>query len=619
MATEIKVPTLGESVATATVARWLKQPGEAVAADEAVVELETDKVSVEVASPEAGVLGAHAVAEGADVEVGAVLATVDPSGTPAAAPEPEAQASGQGDASGALNAPAPGKTGSYLPQPEIAAPGDVATPDLPGSSGETAKPAPPVPTNAPAAPAAEVRDTDYDVIVIGAGPGGYVCALRAAQLGMKVACVEKRATLGGTCLNIGCIPSKALLQSTESFHELSHGFADHGIIVGEIRLDLARMHARKNEVVAANTKGVEFLFKKNGVAWLKGAGRLSAPDTVEVDGKAFRAKHVVIATGSDSVSLPGITIDEKRVVSSTGALELASVPKHLVVIGGGVIGLELGSVWRRLGAEVTVIEYLDRLVPGIDGEVAKAFERVLGKQGMKFRLGHKVTGVEATETGAVVTVEKNKGGAAETIEADVVLVSVGRRAVTGELGLKEVGVELDERGRIGTDAHFATNVPGIYAIGDVIAGPMLAHKAEDEGVALAEMLAGQAGHVNYGVIPGVVYTWPEVAGVGKIEEELKAEGVDYVVGKFPFSANGRARAMNSTDGFVKILADKKTDRLLGAHIIGPDAGTLIAELATAMEFGASAEDVARICHAHPTLNEAVKEAALATAGRALHV
>ncbi len=615
MATEIKVPTLGESVTVATVARWLKQPGEAVAADESVVELETDKVSVEVAAPEAGVLGAHAVAEGADVAVGAVLTTVEPSGAAATVPKPEAPDA----ASGASEAPTPGKTGSYLPQPEHAAAGDVAIPDLPASSGEAAKPAPPAPTDAPAAPAAEVRDTDYDLIVIGAGPGGYVCALRAAQLGMKVACVEKRATLGGTCLNIGCIPSKALLQSTESFHELSHGFADHGIMVGEIRLDLARMHARKNEVVAANTKGVEFLFKKNGVAWLKGAGRLSAPDTVEVDGKAFRAKHVVIATGSDSVSLPGIAIDEQRVVSSTGALELAEVPKHLVVIGGGVIGLELGSVWRRLGAEVTVIEYLDRLVPGIDGEVAKAFERVLSKQGMKFRLGHKVTGVETSEAGATVTVEKNKGGAAETIEADIVLVAVGRRAVTEGLGLKEVGVALDERGRVGTDAHFATSVPGIYAIGDVIAGPMLAHKAEDEGVALAEMLVGQAGHVNYGVIPGVVYTWPEVAGVGKIEEELKAEGIDYVVGKFPFSANGRARAMNSTDGFVKILADRKTDRLLGAHIIGPDAGTLIAELATAMEFGASAEDVARICHAHPTLNEAVKEAALATAGRALHV
>jgi dihydrolipoamide dehydrogenase len=511
--------------------------------------------------------------------------------------------------------------------------------DVPASSGNVAKPAPPVPTGAPAAAAAEVGETDYDLIIIGAGPGGYVCALRAAQLGMKVACVEKRATLGGTCLNIGCIPSKALLQSSENFHEATHGFADHGIVVGEVRLDLARMHARKGEVVAANTKGIEFLFKKNGITWLKGAGRLTAPNTVEVDGKGFRAKHIVVATGSDSVSLPGLVIDEKRIVSSTGALELAEVPGRLVVIGGGVIGLELGSVWNRLGAQVTVIEYLDRLVPGIDGEVAKTFERVLAKQGMKFRLGHKVTKVESTEAGATITIEKaqsgkaqggkdgggkdgsgkNGGGAPETIEADIVLVAIGRRAVTDGLGLDTVGVAVDDRGRIVTDAHFATSIPGIYAIGDVIAGPMLAHKAEDEGVALAEMLAGQAGHVNYDVIPGVIYTWPEVAGVGRIEEELKAEGVDYVVGKFPFSANARARAMGSIEGFVKILADRKTDRLLGAHIIGPDAGTLIAELATAMEFGASAEDVARICHAHPTLSEAVREAALAADGRALHI
>ncbi|MGI4748843.1 MAG: dihydrolipoyl dehydrogenase [Janthinobacterium lividum] len=466
-------------------------------------------------------------------------------------------------------------------------------------------------------------ETDYDLIIIGSGPGGYVCALRAAQLGLKVACVEKRATLGGTCLNIGCIPSKALLQSSENFHEAAEGFAAHGIIIGEVKLDLARMHARKAEVVGANVKGVEFLFKKNGVTWLKGAGRISATNTVEVSGeggaKSFRAKSIVIATGSDSISLPGLAIDEKRIVSSTGALELESVPKHLVVIGGGVIGLELGSVWMRLGAEVTVIEYLDRLVPGIDGEVAKAFERVLSKQGMKFKLGHKVIKVETGDTGAVVTVEKAKDGASETIQADIVLVAVGRRAVTDGLGLAEIGVALDEKGRVKTDGHYATNIAGIYAIGDVIDGPMLAHKAEDEGVALAEMLVGQAGHVNYGVIPAVIYTWPEVAGIGRIEEDLKAEGVDYKVGKFPFSANGRARAMNSTDGFVKILADRKTDRLLGAHILGPDAGTLIAELATAMEFGASAEDVARICHAHPTLSEAVKEAALATEGRALHV
>ncbi len=612
--TDIRVPTLGESVTTATVSKWLKQPGEAVAADEAVAELETDKVSVEVASPEAGVLGEHAVAEGAEVEVGALLTTIG--GGAMAGTRNGADTRPQAGADAGTAMP---PSGSYLPQPETASRGDSLANGQPASSGNAAKPPPPAPTGAPAAAPADVGETDYDLIVIGAGPGGYVCAIRAAQLGLRVACVEKRATLGGTCLNIGCIPSKALLQSSESFHEAKEGFAAHGINVGEVTLDLARMHARKNEVVAANTKGVEFLFKKNNVAWLKGAGRIASAGRVEVEGKSFSTRSIVIATGSDSVSLPGVTIDEKRVVSSTGALELSEVPKRLLVIGGGVIGLELGSVWKRLGSEVTVVEFLDRLVPGIDGEVAKTFERVLSKQGMKFRLGHKVTKVEAREDGATVTVEKAKGGEPEHLEADIVLVCIGRRAVTAGLGLEEAGVTVDERGRVATDAHFATDVPGIYAIGDVIAGPMLAHKAEDEGVALAEMLVGQAGHVNYGVIPGVVYTWPEVAGVGKIEEELKAEGVSYKVGKFPFSANGRARAMNSTDGFVKILADKKTDRLLGAHIVGPDAGTLIAELATAMEFGASAEDVARICHAHPTLSEAVKEAALAADGRALHV
>jgi dihydrolipoamide dehydrogenase len=619
MPTEIKVPTLGESVSTATVARWLKQPGEPVAADEAVVELETDKVSVEVGASGAGVLGAHAVAEGEEVAVGAVLSTVEAGSAGATAAPASAPASPPASAAGSTSGGNADSAPTYVPAPDTAPASASVRADQPGSTGDVAKPAPPAPTGAPAAAAAEVGDTDYDLIVIGAGPGGYVCALRAAQLGMKVACVEKRDRLGGTCLNIGCIPSKALLQSSESFHEAEKGFAAHGIIIEGVRLDLERMHARKREVVDANTKGIEFLFKKNGVTWLKGFGRVSAPNTVEVDGKSFRARHVVIASGSDSISLPGITIDEKRVVSSTGALELDAVPKHLVVIGGGVIGLELGSVWRRLGAEVTVVEFLDRLVPGIDGEVAKTFERTLGKQGLKFKLGHKVTGVEATETGAVVTVEKAKGGAAETIEADIVLVAIGRRAVSEGMGLQELGVSIDPKGRVEVDEHYRTNIPGLYAIGDVISGPMLAHKAEEEGVALAEILAGQAGHVNYGVIPAVIYTWPEVAGIGKIEEDLKAEGVSYSVGKFPFSANGRARAMNSTDGFVKILADKKTDRLLGAHIIGPDAGTLIAELATALEFGASAEDVARVCHAHPTLNEAVKEAALAADGRALHI
>jgi dihydrolipoamide dehydrogenase len=465
-----------------------------------------------------------------------------------------------------------------------------------------------------------VSDTStFDVIVIGGGPGGYVCAIRAAQLGLKVACVEKRSTLGGTCLNIGCIPSKALLQSSENFDEVSHHYKDHGIMVEGITLDLAKMQARKGEVVSANVKGVEFLFKKNKVTWLKGAGKLTAPGTVDVDGTAYQAKHVVIATGSESIPLPGVDVDEKRIVTSTGALELDKVPGHLVVIGGGYIGLELGSVWLRLGSKVTVVEFLDRLVPGMDGEVGKQFERTLGKQGMKFRLSTKVTGATLTDTGVSLTVEPSKGGEAETIEADVVLVAIGRRAYTETLGLAEIGVALDDRGRVIVDDHWATNVPGIYAIGDVIAGPMLAHKAEEEGVALAERLVGQAGHVNYGVIPGVVYTWPEVASIGLTEDALKAAGASYRVGKFPFTANGRARAMGSTDGFVKILADKETDRILGAHIIGPDAGTLIAELATAMEFGASSEDVARICHAHPTLSEAVKEAALAVEGRALHI
>ena len=459
----------------------------------------------------------------------------------------------------------------------------------------------------------------YDVIVIGSGPGGYVFAIRAAQLGMKVAVVEKRATLGGTCLNIGCIPSKALLQSSENFHETLHSWKDHGIVVDGVKLDLDRMQDRKGEVVLANTKGVEFLFSKNKIAWLKGAGRIIGAGKVDVGGTAYEAKNIVIATGSNSVPLPGVAVDEKRIVTSTGALELDDVPGHLVVIGGGVIGLELGSVWRRLGAKVTVVEFLDRIIPGMDLEVAKTFQRILTKQGFSFKLSTKVTGATQEDGGVTLSLESVKGAAPESLHADVVLVAIGRRAYTEGLGLAEAGVETDARGRVQTDAHFATNVPGIYAIGDVIAGPMLAHKAEDEGVALAEILAGQAGHVNYATIPGIVYTWPEVASVGETEETLKAAGIAYNVGKFPFTANGRARAMGMTDGFVKILADKTTDKLLGAHIVGPDAGALIAEIVTAMEFGASAEDVARICHAHPTLSEAVKEAALAVEGRPIHI
>ena len=460
---------------------------------------------------------------------------------------------------------------------------------------------------------------DFDVIVIGAGPGGYVCAIRAAQLGLKVACVEKRETLGGTCLNVGCIPSKALLHSSENYHAAKHGFAEHGVVAKEVGFDLGAMMKHKDKTVGANVKGVEFLFKKNKVAWLKGAATFKSANTVTVADKDYSARHIVIATGSESMKLPGVTVDERRIVTSTGAIALDAVPKHLVVIGGGYIGLELGSVWRRLGAEVTVVEFLDRIVPTMDGEIAGAFQKVLGKLGLKFRLGTKVTKADASDDGVSLTLEPAKGGEAETMQADVVLVAVGRRAHTEGLGLDAAGVETDERGRVKTNGHYATNVDGIYAIGDVIAGPMLAHKAEEEGVALAELLAGQAGHVNYGAIPGVVYTWPEVASVGKSEEDLKADGVDYKIGKFPFTANGRARAMGDTDGFVKLLADAKTDTLLGAHIIGPDAGTLVAELVLAIEFGASAEDVARTCHAHPSLNEAVKEAALAVEGHAIHV
>ncbi|WP_029011035.1 dihydrolipoyl dehydrogenase [Azospirillum halopraeferens] len=468
-----------------------------------------------------------------------------------------------------------------------------------------------------------MAESTYDVVVIGGGPGGYVCAIRAAQLGFKVACVEKRSALGGTCLNVGCIPSKALLSASEKFEEARHGLARFGVKVSGVELDLPGMMKHKDDVVKANTGGIEFLFKKHKIAWIKGAGRITGSNTVAVDGEApatlTASKAIVIATGSEVTPLPGLTIDETAIVSSTGALALPEVPKRLVVIGGGVIGLELGSVWARLGAQVTVVEFLDRILPTMDGEVSKQTQRILAKQGMTFKLGAKVTGAASGESGVALTVEPAAGGAAETIEADVVLVAIGRRAYTEGLGLAEAGVETDERGRVRIDDHFRTTVPGIYAIGDVVVGPMLAHKAEEEGVALAEMLAGQHGHVNYDVIPGVVYTWPEVAAVGKSEEELKAAGVAYKAGKFPFTANGRARAMNATDGFIKILADARTDKVLGVHMIGPNVSEMVAELALAMEFGASAEDIARTCHAHPTLSEATKEAALAVDGRPLHM
>lgn len=457
----------------------------------------------------------------------------------------------------------------------------------------------------------------FDVIIIGGGPGGYVAAIRAAQLGLKTACVEKRGTLGGTCLNVGCIPSKALLESSEKFEDATHAFATHGIDA-KVSLNLKNMMKRKDDVVESLTKGIEGLFKKNKVTYIKGHGTITGTTEVTVDGTKYAAKNIVIATGSDVAPLPGITIDEKQIVSSTGALTLSSVPKKLVVIGAGVIGLELGSVWRRLGSEVQVIEYLDRITPGIDNEVSKQFQKILEKQGIQFKLASKVTSAKAGKQ-VELSVEPAAGGAAEIIKADVVLVAVGRRPYTASLGLESVGVKTDKRGFIEVNGHLQSSVPNIYAIGDVITGPMLAHKAEEEGVVVAEFIAGQKPHINYDAIPGVVYTWPEVATVGKTEEQLKESGVEYKVGKFPFLANSRGRSSGQTDGFVKILADAKTDEVYGVHIIGPHAGTMIAEAVLAMEFGASSEDIARTCHAHPTLNEAVKEAALAVSGRAIHM
>ena len=460
--------------------------------------------------------------------------------------------------------------------------------------------------------------SDYDLVVIGGGPGGYVAAIKAAQLGMKVACVEKRGALGGTCLNVGCIPSKALLNVTHKYHDAKHGFEKLGLSA-EVSFDLAKVMAGKDEVVKNLTQGIEGLFKKNKVEYLKGHGMLVDANTVDVEGTKVSAKNILLATGSDVTPLPGVTIDQKRIVDSTGALSLPEVPKHLVIIGGGVIGLEMGSIWQRLGAKVTVVEFLDQIVPALDGEVSKAFSKILQKQGLEFRLGTKVSAAKPSDQGVTLTLEPAAGGAGETLEADYVLVAIGRRPYTEKLGLEKVGIELDARKRIPTNHQFQTAVPNIFAIGDVIDGPMLAHKAEEEGVAVAEYLAGQKPHVDYNTIPGVIYTHPEVANLGQTEEQLKKAGVEYAIGKFPFLANSRARAVNDTDGFVKILTDKASDRVLGVHIIGPEAGTLIAECVLAMEYGASSEDIARTCHAHPTLNEAVKEAALAAFAKPIHI
>jgi dihydrolipoamide dehydrogenase len=470
-----------------------------------------------------------------------------------------------------------------------------------------------------------MANESFDLVVIGAGPGGYVAAIRAAQLGMKVAMVEKRTTFGGTCLNVGCIPSKALLQSSHLFEQAGHDLGVHGIVLGPPKLDFAQLMKRKGEVVDATTKGVAFLFRKNKVTAFQGTGRIEKVGEVVVLGEdgavkdTLSAKNILIASGSEVTPLPGVAVDEKKIVSSTGALELAEVPRHLVVVGAGIIGLELGSVWRRLGSEVTVVEFLDRITPGVDDEITKQLQRALTKQGLKFKLGSKVTKAETTDSGVTLTVEPAKGGAAETLQTDIVLVAIGRRPLVEGLGLDKVGVKLTAHGRIAVDAHLQTSVPGIYAIGDVIDGPMLAHKASEDGIACVETIAGQKGHVDWDLVPSVIYTQPEVAWVGKTEEQLKAAGVAYKVGKYPFTADPRSRANAATEGFVKVLADKATDKVLGVHIIGAEAGTMIAEAGLAMEFSASAEDIGRVCHAHPTVNEATKEAALAAWDKPIHL
>jgi dihydrolipoamide dehydrogenase len=465
-----------------------------------------------------------------------------------------------------------------------------------------------------------MAEFDFDVIVIGAGPGGYVAAIRAAQLGLRTACVESRETLGGTCLNVGCIPSKALLHASEMFAEASDGSrAKFGVKIGQVELDLDTMHGEKAKAVKELTGGIAFLFKKNKVEWLKGHAAFTGANSVDVAGKSYSAKNIIVATGSSVTPLPGVTIDDEVVIDSTGALALPKVPEHLVVIGGGVIGLELGSVWKRLGAKVTVVEYLDEILPGMDGEVRKEARKIFKKQGFEIRTSTKVTAVERNGSGATVTVEPAAGGSAEMINADAVLVSIGRRPNTEGLALDRAGIQLNNKGQIEVDHDFRTKVPSVWAIGDVTPGPMLAHKAEDEGIAAAENIAGQTGIVNHEVIPSVVYTHPEIAGVGRTEDELRAAGVEVRVGKFPFMANSRAKTNRDMDGFVKVIADARTDRVLGVHIVGSLAGTMIAQAAQAMEFGATSEDIAYTCHAHPTHSEALKEAAMAVTGLPIHI
>lgn len=462
-----------------------------------------------------------------------------------------------------------------------------------------------------------MSNTNFDVIVVGAGPGGYVAAIRGAQLGLKVACVEKRKTLGGTCLNVGCIPSKALLQSSEHFSQASEHFDEHGIGMSDLKVDLSKMMKRKSTIVKGLTKGIEGLFQKNKVTWLQGAAKVVAEGRLEVDGELYHAKHIVLATGSEPTPLPFLPFDEKRVLSSTGALSLKKIPEHMIVVGGGVIGLELGSVYKRLGSKVSVIEYFDGILAGMDKEVSKTMQKILKKQGLEFYLSHKVTGAEVGESGVTLHAE-NKKGEAVTFESDVVLVSIGRRAYSEGLGLESLGVAM-ERDKVVVDEHFQTNLKGLYAIGDLIDGPMLAHKAEEEGVAVMESIAGKHAHVNYMEIPGIVYTWPEVASVGLTSEECKESGLPVKVGKYPFMANPRARCMGEKDGFVKVIAHAETDQVLGVHIVGPSASELIAEAVNTMAFEGTAEDLAHICHGHPTLSEAVKEAALAVDGRAIHI